>query len=94
VVLVDVVMDGSHPTRVDTSHGCVATQMGACHGVVTYFTAELADEISVTTDPWNAAAATHWLNPALLLHHGRQLAEGDRVRVRYRYPGFPSLELE
>lgn len=94
VVLADVVLDGSHPMRLDVAHDFAASDAGECHGVVTYFTAELTQETSVTTDPWSAAAATHWLNPTLLVHRARPVVEGDTVRVRYRYPGFPSLALE
>ena len=94
VPIADVVLDGRHATRLNEVRECSAIAEGACEGVLTYFEAELTDSVTVTTDPWNSAAATHWLNPTLLFHAAVQVSAGTSLRVRYRYPGYPSLELE
>jgi predicted RNA methylase len=65
---------------------------GACQGVVTFFEAELCAGIVVSTDPW-LDSASHWLNPTLLLPEPRRVDTGDVIRVRYRYPASPPLEL-
>lgn len=94
ICLTRVVLAEGVAETLQTSSELVVRQGGTCHGLVTYFVAELTPEISVTTAPLAENGASHWLNPTFFLAQSRQVVTDQRIGVSYRYPSVPSLEVQ
>lgn len=93
VVLADVDFATDFPTALSTVSELQVSAEGVCHAVLTYFEAQLDEESAVTTDPLRGDGATSWRNPVFVLARPRRVRAGDSLRLAYRYPGSPSLEL-
>lgn len=78
--------------RIDATSEIAITTPGRVDGLLSFFDAEVSGQV-VTTDPVRDESATHWLLPTWMLAKSRIVSTGDRLNVRYRYPGLPAWEL-
>ena len=85
MVLDDIDFASFRGAQVDASASVTFDREVIVDGAVLSFVVELAEGISLTTDPYDPSRATHWRNQVVALGESEVVRAGGSVSVTYRH---------